>query len=84
MTCGEEAHVPSKADRREAAIDLTGRTITTFVLQAIHQALDGVEVGDRVEAITEPLPAIDADIQAWSDATGNTIAEVTPDGRGRR
>ncbi len=78
---GHAGHQPAPA---ATTVDLTGKTITTFILYAIHQALSGVEIGDRVEAITEPLPAIDADMQAWSRTTGNRILDVTHDGRIRR
>ncbi len=65
-------------------LDLTGKTITTFVLYAIHQALGGVEIGERIEATTEALAAIDADMQAWSRATGNAIVHSVEDRHGRR
>jgi predicted peroxiredoxin len=67
-----------------ASLDLTGKTITTFVLYAIHEALTGIEVGDRVDARTEALPAIEADLQAWSRTTGHTIVDRVDDRRGRR
>ena len=65
-------------------LDLTGKTITTYIIYEIHDALgDGTE-GDRVEAITDALPAIDNDIRAWSRTTGNRLVEVTEHGRTRR
>lgn len=79
---------PHRAARPETLpatiLDLTGRTITTFIVYAIHEALIGLEVGERVEVITEPLPAIEADMGAWSRATGHAIVDRSDVRRGRR
>lgn len=65
-------------------LDLTGKTITTYILYAVHDALDDGTEGDRVEAITDALPAIDNDIRAWSRTTGNRLVETTEHERTRR
>ena len=70
--------------RTASTLDLTGKTITTFILYAVHEALAGRDEGERVEAVTDALPAIDADVRAWSRATGNPLVEVTEDGETRR
>ena len=70
--------------RTRTSLDLTGKTITTYILYEVHEALAACGEGDRVEAITDALPAIDSDLHAWSRATGNCLAEVTEHGTTRR
>lgn len=65
-------------------LDLTGKTITTYILYTVHEALaDGTE-GERVEVLADALTAIDNDIRAWCRTTGNPLVEVTQHGRARR
>jgi predicted peroxiredoxin/TusA-related sulfurtransferase len=66
------------------SLDLTGKTITTYVLYEVHRALAARGEGERVEAITDALPAIDNDLHAWSRTTGNSLVDVTEHGRTRR
>ena len=65
-------------------LDLTGKTITTYILYAVHDALTGGAEGERVEFLADALTAIDNDIRAWSRTTGNPLVEVTQHGRARR
>ena len=72
------------ATRTHDTLDLVGRTITTFVLYEVHEALADREEGSQIEAITDALPAIDSDMHAWSRATGNRLVEITEHGTTRR
>lgn len=65
-------------------LDLTGKTITTYIVYAVHDALSALTEGDCVEAMTDALPAIDSDVRAWSRTTGNAVVEVTDHGHTRR
>lgn len=65
-------------------LDLRGKTITTFILYAIHDALITLFEGERIEVVTDAFPAIEPDLQAWSRATGNALLEVAHDGDVRR
>lgn len=67
-----------------ARLDLRGKTISTYILYEVHQALAGMAEGERVEAVTDPLPAIDNDLRAWSRTTGNPLVDVVADGQTRR
>lgn len=67
-----------------SSLDLRGKTITTYILFAVHQALAALEVGDRVEILTDGYPAVATDIRAWSRATGNALVDEGSDGKGRR
>lgn len=66
------------------SLELTGKTITTFVLYELHEALAVCREGERVEAITDVSSAIDNDLHAWSRTTGNPLVEVTEHGTARR
>ncbi len=70
--------------RVRSRLDLTGKTITTYILYAVHEALTHCTEGDRVEVVTDALPAIDNDIRAWSHTTANPLVRVTEHGRTRR
>ena len=69
--------------RTRTSLDLTGKTITTYILYEVHEALTACGAGDRVEAITDALPAIESDLHAWSRTTGNSLVEVTERGATR-
>lgn len=66
------------------SLDLRGKTITTYILYAVHDVLADRREGDRVEAIADALPAIDADVRAWSRTTGNRLVDVTENAETRR
>jgi predicted peroxiredoxin/TusA-related sulfurtransferase len=61
-------------------LDLQGKTITTYIVFAVHQALAEMMEGDRVEVVTDVFAAIDPDIRAWCRATGNPLVDVSSDG----
>lgn len=66
------------------SLDLRGKTITTYILYAIHDALTALSEGERVEVVTDAFPASEPDLQAWSRATGHALVDVAPDGDVRR
>jgi predicted peroxiredoxin/TusA-related sulfurtransferase len=68
----------------QSVLDLTGKTITTYILYEVHEALADCCEGDRVEAVTDALAAIDNDLRAWSRTTGNSLVEVSEHGTTRR
>ncbi len=70
--------------RTRTSLDLAGKTITTYILYEVHEALAACREGDRVEAITDALPAVDSDLHAWSRTTGNSLVEITERGSMRR
>lgn len=70
--------------RLRASLDLTGKTITTYILYEVDASLSGCPEGARIEVITDARPAIDNDLHAWSRATGNSLVEVTEHGATRR
>jgi TusA-related sulfurtransferase/predicted peroxiredoxin len=72
------------AFRTQTSLDLTDKTIATYVLYEVHEALAACAEGERIEAITDARPAIDNDLHAWSRATGNSLVEVTEHGKTRR
>jgi predicted peroxiredoxin/TusA-related sulfurtransferase len=62
-------------------LDLRDRTITTFIAYEVHDALIGLDEGDRVEVITDAFTAIDPDLRAWCRATGNALVDTDTTGR---
>ena len=66
------------------SLDLRGKTITTFILYEVHQALQRAAVGEKIDLVTDAFPAIDPDIAAWCRATGNPLVDVLVDGETRR
>ena len=66
------------------SLDLRGKTITTFILYEVHHALESAALGQRIEVVTDPFPAIDPDIAAWCRTTGNPLIDVVADGETRR
>jgi len=65
-------------------LDLRGKTISTYLLYEIHRALRGMAEGARIEAVTDPSPALDNDLRAWTRTTGNALIDVVTDGATRR
>lgn len=70
--------------RTLARLDLRGKTITTYILYEVHDALGGLDEGDRIEAVTGAFPAIDSDVRSWCRTTGNPLVDVVVDGDLRR
>jgi len=69
--------VPRPADLRgRARLDVRERTITTAIAYAAHHELAGLAVGDELELVTDPFPAIVPDVEAWCRATGHELAEA--------
>jgi predicted peroxiredoxin/TusA-related sulfurtransferase len=56
-----------------APLDLRGRTISTFILFEVVQALTHVEEGETLNFITDDDEAVDADIRAWCCTTGHEL-----------
>jgi len=65
-------------------IDLTGKTITTFILYEANHALHDLAAGERIEVVTDAFPAIDPDVAAWCRATGHRLVDVVADEESRR
>lgn len=61
------------------SLALRGKTISTYLLYEINAALADLAQGERIEAITDSLPAIDADIRAWCRTTGNPLVDAVTD-----
>ena len=66
------------------ALDLRGRTITTFIAYEVHDALSELDEGDRVELVTDPYTAIDNDLRAWCRAGGNALVDSVTTGEAWR
>jgi TusA-related sulfurtransferase/predicted peroxiredoxin len=73
---------PREVARRE--LDVRGRTITTAIALAAHEALAELAVGDELELLLDPFPAIVPDLQAWCRATGHELRCVSEGGEVRR
>lgn len=68
----------------QPSLDVRGRSITTYIIYEVHDALAGKAEGARVEAVTDSSPVIDTDLRAWCRTTGNRLVEVTGDGQTSR
>jgi TusA-related sulfurtransferase/predicted peroxiredoxin len=84
-------HVPASerlggevADSVRGRVDLRGRTITTAIVFAAHEELVKLAVGDEIELLTEPFPAIVPDLEAWCRATGHELVEMLREGESWR
>ena len=63
-----------ETERRQ--VDLRGLTITTAIVFAGQEELAGLAVGDELELLVEPFPAIVPDLEAWCRATGHELVET--------
>ena len=54
-------------------VDLRGKTITTFIAFELHQALESLEVGDRITDVTHAVPAIETDMRSWTRIRGHRL-----------
>ncbi len=61
-------------------LDLRGKSITTYIVHAVHRALQPLAEGDRVELVTDASAAIENDVRAWSRTTGNALVDMEADG----
>lgn len=68
----------------EAHLDLTGKTITTYILYETHRALRNRAEGVRIEILTDMFPAIEPDVAAWCRVTGNRLLDVVTEGGSQR
>jgi predicted peroxiredoxin/TusA-related sulfurtransferase len=60
-------------------LDLRGKTITTYIVFEICQALELLEQGQRLDVVTDVYPAIESDIRAWCRVTGNELVAAGTD-----
>ena len=51
---------------------------------AVQEELAGLAVGDELELLTEPFPAIAPDLQTWCRATGHELVETLKEGESWR
>lgn len=61
-------------------LDLRGRTITTFIVHELHEALADLEEGARVEVVTTPFTAIDSDLRTWCRVVGHELVDADTTG----
>ncbi len=64
----------------DRSIDRTGKTITTFVVFDIREAMEPMSEGQVLEVITDDHEAFEADISAWCEATGQILLSIERDG----
>ena len=57
-------------------LDLSGRTITTFIAYEAHRVLEELAVGERLELTTDAYPPIEIDLRAWCRMTGHTLVDA--------
>jgi predicted peroxiredoxin/TusA-related sulfurtransferase len=65
-------------------VDARGLTITTAIALAAHEALVELAVGDELELVVAPFPAIVPDLQAWCRGSGDELVDVSEEGESRR
>jgi len=56
-----------------STLDLTGKSITTFVVHEIDSRLDPLQVGQSVVARVDDAEALDRDLSAWAAAVGHEL-----------
>ena len=76
--------VASSAGGLVRRVDARGLTITTAIALAAHEALAELAVGDELELLVDPFPAVVPDLQAWCRANGHELFEVSEEGKSRR
>jgi TusA-related sulfurtransferase/predicted peroxiredoxin len=64
-------------------LDLRGRTITTAIAVAAHEALARVAVGEEIQLLVDPFPALLPDLEAWCRASGHELVDVAEQGERR-
>jgi predicted peroxiredoxin len=67
----KEETMPTQTAAR--VIDGRGKTITTYVVFAIAEAMRSMEVGEAVDVLTDEFEAFIADIPAWCETTGHVL-----------
>jgi predicted peroxiredoxin/TusA-related sulfurtransferase len=59
-----------------ASIDMTGKTITTFILCNAHSKLRDLKEGDVLEIVTDTFEPIENDIGAWCRMAGHELVAL--------
>lgn len=65
-------------------LDFRGKSITTYVIYDAAHRLEDMEIGDRLELLTDDAEFFEHDISAWSAAAGHTVCANEPVPGGRR
>lgn len=68
----------------QTSLDRTGKTITTFVVFDASAALQTMQVGERLEVLTEDREFFEHDISAWCKAVGHTLVATDTEAGRRR
>ncbi len=63
----------------QASIDVTGKTITTYILYHAAAKLRDMQQGEVLEVLTDAFEPIEGDVRAWCRMTGHTLAAVRKD-----
>lgn len=65
------------------SLDRTGKSITTFIVFDVVAELEELEIGDRLELLTDDLEPIERDLIAWCDTTTHELidSQLVPQGR---
>ena len=74
----------SPAAKLTPPIDARGLTITTAIALAAHNALAERAVGNELELLVDPFPAILPDLQAWCRSSGHELIALSEEGETRR
>jgi predicted peroxiredoxin/TusA-related sulfurtransferase len=64
-------------------LDMRGKTITTYIAFHAAKALRDMDDGNVLELRTDDAEAIDTDLRAWCQATGNRLLSAERDEAGR-
>jgi len=65
-------------------LDRRRKSITTFVIYDANAELQGMAQGEVLEVLTDEFEPFEADIAAWSQATGHRLVHTEPTADGRR
>ena len=65
-------------------LDLRGKLITTYIAYEVASALDVIDVGARIEFMTDDHPAIESDLRTWAEANRHHVIESQLVAEGRR
>ena len=60
----------------QTTIDVTGKTITTYIVYEAAIRLREMEEGDVIEIITDDFPGIETDMRAWCRMSGQVLERV--------
>lgn len=65
-----------RGDAVATEVDGRGRSISTAILYDVVTALRDLGPGKEISVRTDPLPAVDSDLRAWCQGTGNELLAV--------